>query len=99
MRLMIALSLCVFSLSSFAQGKGQGQEKKAEAAQKQEEKKAEVAEKMIVKLQAGMMPPRAAQKPAPAAHAALIAALEHTLDKAAAASPNPGRRTFQRMNS
>ena len=60
--------------------------------------KAEVAEKMIVKLQAGMMPPRAAQKPAPAAHAALIAALEHTLDKAAAASPNPGRRTFQRMN-
>jgi Protein of unknown function (DUF1592)/Protein of unknown function (DUF1588)/Protein of unknown function (DUF1595)/Protein of unknown function (DUF1585)/Protein of unknown function (DUF1587) len=60
--------------------------------------KAEVAEKMIVKLQAGMMPPRAAQKPAPAAQAGLIAALEHTLDSAAAASPNPGRRTFQRMN-
>src|SRR5262245_54393045 len=34
--------------------------------------KAEVAEKMIVKLQAGMMPPRAAQKPDPAAHAALV---------------------------
>jgi hypothetical protein len=60
--------------------------------------KAEVAEKMIVKLQAGMMPPRAAQKPAPAASAALVAALEHTLDSAAAAAPNPGRRTFQRMN-
>jgi hypothetical protein len=60
--------------------------------------KAEVAEKMIVKLQAGMMPPRAAQKPDPAANAALIAAIEHTLDSAAAAAPNPGRRTFQRMN-
>ena len=60
--------------------------------------KAEVAEKMIVKLQAGMMPPRAAQKPAPAAHAALVAALEHNLDAAAASAPNPGRRTFQRMN-
>ena len=53
---------------------------------------------MIVKLQAGMMPPRAAQKPAPAAHAALVAALEHNLDAAAASAPNPGRRTFQRMN-
>jgi cytochrome c553 len=60
--------------------------------------KAEVTEKMIVKLQAGMMPPRAAQKPAPAAHAALIAALETNLDAHAAAAPNPGRRTFQRMN-
>jgi hypothetical protein len=60
--------------------------------------KAEIAEKMIVKLQAGMMPPRAAQKPAPEVHAALIAALERTLDTAAEAAPNPGRRTFQRMN-
>ena len=60
--------------------------------------KAEVAEKMIVKLQAGMMPPRNAQKPEPAAHAALIAALESHLDAHAAAAPNPGRRTFQRMN-
>ena len=34
----------------------------------------------------------------PAAQAALIAAIEHTLDSAAAAAPNPGRRTFQRMN-
>jgi len=58
----------------------------------------EVAEKMIVKLTAGMMPPRGAQKPVPEAHAALINALETTLDTAAAKSPNPGRRTFQRMN-
>jgi mono/diheme cytochrome c family protein len=60
--------------------------------------KAEVAEKMIVKLQAGMMPPRGSQKLDPTAHAALIAALEHTLDSHAALAPNPGRRTFQRMN-
>jgi hypothetical protein len=59
---------------------------------------AEVAEKMIVKLQAGMMPPAGSQKPDPAVHRALITALETTIDTAAAASPNPGRRTFQRLN-
>jgi hypothetical protein len=59
---------------------------------------AEVAEKMIVKLQAGMMPPRGAQQLDAATHLALINALEGTLDRAAAASPNPGRRTFQRLN-
>ncbi|MEZ5284243.1 MAG: hypothetical protein R2712_05415 [Vicinamibacterales bacterium] len=59
---------------------------------------AEVAEKMIVKLQAGMMPPAGAQKPEPAAMAALITTLETTIDTAAAASPNPGRRVFQRLN-
>lgn len=59
---------------------------------------AETAEKMIVKLQAGMMPPMGAQRPAPDVHASLIEALESRLDAAAAASPNPGRRTFQRLN-
>jgi len=59
---------------------------------------AEVAEKIIVKLQAGMMPPRGAQRPDPATHVALINALETTLDTAAGKSPNPGRRTFQRLN-
>jgi hypothetical protein len=58
----------------------------------------EIAEKMIVKLQAGMMPPRGAQRPDAATHAALIDALETTLDTAAAKAPNPGRRTFQRLN-
>ena len=58
----------------------------------------EIAEKIIVKLQAGMMPPRGAQRPDAATHAALINALETTLDTAAAKSPNPGRRTFQRLN-
>ncbi|MDH4067042.1 MAG: DUF1592 domain-containing protein, partial [Acidobacteriota bacterium] len=59
---------------------------------------AEVAEKMIVKLRAGMMPPAGAQRPDPAVHAALVEALESTIDTAAAAAPNPGRRTFQRLN-
>jgi len=59
---------------------------------------AEVAEKMIRKLQAGLMPPPLAARPDPAAHAALVAALETTVDNAAAAHPNPGVRTFQRLN-
>ncbi len=59
---------------------------------------AELAEKMIRKLRAGMMPPRQAQQPDEATVAALVTALETTLDEAAAAHPNPGRRTFQRLN-
>src|SRR5437879_939874 len=59
---------------------------------------AEVAEKMIRKLQAGFMPPPLASRPDPAAHASLVAALEHTIDAAAAVKPNPGARTFQRLN-
>ena len=57
-----------------------------------------IAEKMIVKLQAGMMPPATARRPDPATYAALINALETTVDAAAAARPNPGRRTFPRLN-
>ena len=59
---------------------------------------AELAEKMIRKLRAGMMPPRQAQQPDEAAVMALVAALETNLDEAAAANPNPGSRTFQRLN-
>jgi hypothetical protein len=59
---------------------------------------AEVSEKMIRKLQAGFMPPPLAARPDAAAHAALIAALETTVDAAAASKPNPGARTFQRLN-
>lgn len=58
----------------------------------------ETAEKIIVKLQAGMMPPAGSPKLAPAMHSALIDTIENTLDTAAAAAPNPGRRTFQRLN-
>jgi hypothetical protein len=59
---------------------------------------AEVAERVIRKLQAGLMPPPTLPRPDEAAHAALVAALERTVDAAAAAKPNPGVRTFQRLN-
>jgi len=61
--------------------------------------KADVAEKMIRKLRAGMMPPKnAAKKLDAAARQELVTILETTIDRAAAANPNPGRRTFQRLN-
>jgi hypothetical protein len=59
---------------------------------------AEKAEKMIVKLRAGMMPPARSPRPDAAVLEALTTALETTLDKQAASRPNPGRRTFQRLN-
>ena len=59
---------------------------------------ADVAEAMIRKLQAGMMPPPLSSRPDPATYAALIAALETNVDAAAVAKPNPGVRTFQRFN-
>ena len=59
---------------------------------------AEVAEKVIRKLRAGMMPPPGARRPEPQTLLALAAALETRIDAAAAAAPNPGRRPFQRLN-
>ena len=54
---------------------------------------ADVAEKMIHKLRAGMMPPpTATDRPAPPVLAAFAAALEDRVDRAAAHHPNPGRR-------
>ena len=60
--------------------------------------KAEIAEKMIRKLRAGMMPPGGADRPEPQVLTALAASLEAKLDAVAASRPNPGRRTFQRLN-
>jgi cytochrome c551/c552 len=57
-----------------------------------------VAEKIIRKLQAGMMPPPLAPRPDAPAQAALITALESNVDTAALSKPNPGARTFQRLN-
>ncbi|HTK29862.1 MAG TPA: DUF1592 domain-containing protein [Vicinamibacterales bacterium] len=63
------------------------------------DRQAETAEKMIHKLRAGMMPPASApDRPAPAALAALAAALETRIDEAARLHPNPGHRVFQRLN-
>jgi hypothetical protein len=58
----------------------------------------ELAEKMIVKLRAGMMPPPGEDRPKGDTLQVLVATLENILDKAAAANPNPGVRTFQRLN-
>jgi hypothetical protein len=59
---------------------------------------AETAEKMIVKLRADMMPPPGMPRPGGDSLLALVETLERTIDEAAAADPDPGSRTFQRMN-
>ena len=62
------------------------------------EQHAQLGERMIRKLRAGMMPPPAASsRPAPEAVKAFVASLESRLDQAAARQPNPGHRTFQRL--
>jgi hypothetical protein len=57
-----------------------------------------VAEKMIRKLRAGMMPPAGAKRPEEAVLASLSEALESRIDRAAALNPNPGSRPSQRLN-
>ena len=59
---------------------------------------ADVAEKIVAKLRAGMMPPPGSARPAPDTLLALATSLERQLDSAAIARPNPGGRTFQRLN-
>ncbi len=58
----------------------------------------ELAEKMIRKLRAGLMPPPGTSRPDDETLHGLIESLEGQMDRAAAANPNPGRRTFQRLN-
>jgi Protein of unknown function (DUF1592)/Protein of unknown function (DUF1588)/Protein of unknown function (DUF1585)/Protein of unknown function (DUF1595)/Protein of unknown function (DUF1587)/Planctomycete cytochrome C len=62
------------------------------------EQNAEVAEKMIRKLRLGMMPPPGARRPDANVVNTFVASLETKIDSAAALHPNPGRRTFQRLN-
>jgi hypothetical protein len=60
---------------------------------------AEVWEKVILKMRAGVMPPVGAARPDAAAREGLLNWLESALDRAAAANPNPGRtETFHRLN-
>jgi len=59
---------------------------------------AEVAERMIKKLRADMMPPPGTDRPAGDSLTALARILEETIDAAAAENPNPGDRPFQRLN-
>ena len=58
----------------------------------------EVAEKMIRKLRAGMMPPPGARRPEGDTLDVLMTTLENRMDDVARAEPNPGRRAFQRLN-
>ncbi len=59
---------------------------------------AETAEKIIVKLRAGMMPPPGIPRPGGDTLQMLVETLEQLIDEAAAEDPNPGDRTFQRLN-
>jgi hypothetical protein len=59
---------------------------------------ADVWEKVIRKVDAGMMPPAGVPRPDEAARRALVARLEAVLDRAAKASPNPGRPLVHRLN-
>ncbi|MEC7386633.1 MAG: DUF1587 domain-containing protein, partial [Gemmatimonadota bacterium] len=58
----------------------------------------ELTEKMISKVRAGMMPPPGARRPAGDTLRVLAEELELHMDGFAARSPNPGSRTFQRLN-
>jgi len=57
-----------------------------------------LTEKMIRKLRAQMMPPAGSRRPEADQILALASALETRIDRAAALSPNPGSRPFQRLN-
>ena len=59
---------------------------------------APIAERMIRKLRAGMMPPPGVSRPPQEEITAFVTRLEQDLDGAAARNPNPGSRTFQRLN-
>ena len=59
---------------------------------------AEIAERMIRKLRAGMMPPVGARRPGGDTLQTVVEELERVGDAAASRNPNPGGRTFQRLN-
>ena len=58
----------------------------------------QVTEKMIRKLRAEMMPPPGMPKPAGDTLRVLVETLEAIVDRAAEKAPNPGDRSFQRLN-
>ncbi|HEX5109648.1 MAG TPA: DUF1592 domain-containing protein, partial [Vicinamibacterales bacterium] len=59
---------------------------------------AEVWEKAIRKLRAGMMPPAGAPRPARTELETFRKAIESSIDRAAAAAPNPGTTSLHRLN-
>ena len=58
----------------------------------------DLAEKMVSKLRLGMMPPPGARRPSEEILEEVAGSLENQLDRAATERPNPGRRSFQRLN-
>ena len=58
----------------------------------------DVWEKVVRKLRTGAMPPVGRRQPDAATYATVASALENALDRAAAATPNPGRTTVHRLN-
>ncbi len=59
---------------------------------------AETWEKVVRKLRVGAMPPQGMPRPDRAAMDSLAASIETSLDRAAAAAPNPGRPVLHRLN-
>jgi mono/diheme cytochrome c family protein len=55
-------------------------------------------EKVVRKVRTGMMPPSGAPRPDRATLDAFAATVEHALDRAAAAAPNPGAPALHRLN-
>jgi hypothetical protein len=59
---------------------------------------AELWEKVIRKVRAGMMPPAGMPRPEAATFDAFVSHLETSIDRAAAANPRPGRTALHRLN-
>lgn len=59
---------------------------------------AEVWEKVLRKFRGNMMPPQGNPRPDAEANAALVKFLEHTIDTATLAAPNPGASSLHRLN-
>src|SRR4029453_16001207 len=59
---------------------------------------AEVWERALRKLRAGMMPPQGMPRPAQSNIDALVSFLETSIDSAALSKPNPGRSPLHRLN-
>src|SRR5712691_9611979 len=60
--------------------------------------RADIWERALRKVRSGQMPPPGLPHPAPPASAAFVNWLEDSLDRAAAAKPNPGRPAVHRLN-
>ena len=61
-------------------------------------KHAELWEKVIRKVRAGMMPPAGMPRPEAATFEAFVSHLETSIDRSAAANPRPGRTALHRLN-